>query len=99
MLQSKLIKLFSKQIVAKARLRQQLELNGNGELPRQLQEFPKTDQWLGIVGLSDQVINVSVQRWSWAGDDGRIKSILKHVNFTCMGNSVKEGKFLINVEK
>jgi hypothetical protein len=53
--QSKLIKLFSKQIVSKRKLRQRVK----NALPARLDEFPHTAQFLKIVGVEDYVIQVN----------------------------------------
>ena len=50
-LQGKLIGLFSKQLVAKGKL-------SKDEIPPELREFPKTKQWLKIVGVDEDVIEV-----------------------------------------
>ena len=45
--QGKLIKLFSRQLVAKAKA------------PEELKNVPSLEQWLQVVGLSPQVVKVS----------------------------------------
>ncbi|XP_071110703.1 kinase suppressor of Ras 2-like isoform X2 [Haliotis cracherodii] len=47
--ESKLVKLFSDQLVAKARL-------ATDVVPEQLGEYPKTDQWLKVVGVAKDAV-------------------------------------------
>jgi hypothetical protein len=54
--QSKLIKLFGKQLVAKNRL--QLD-----DIPEVLQQYPNIEQWLHIVGFPDDVAKVTQLRY------------------------------------
>ena len=49
--QSKLVKLFSDQLVAKARL-------ATDEVPEQLSDFPKTGLWLLVAGVSKDALSV-----------------------------------------
>ncbi len=53
-LQTKLIKLVSRQLVAKSRLQA-------GAIPESLREYPKIKQWLRIVGVSDDTVEVQVK--------------------------------------
>ncbi len=53
-LQSKLIRLIGKQLVAKAKL-------NTDSLPSKLQKYPDTEQWLKIVDINQASIDVSAQ--------------------------------------
>ena len=54
--QSKLIKLFSKQLVAKNRL--QLD-----EIPEVLDKYPSIEQWLHVVGFPDEASKVNIDEY------------------------------------
>ncbi len=45
------MKLFSKQILAKTKLKSDI-------VPENLQQYPKTEQWLEIVGIDEDAIKV-----------------------------------------
>ena len=49
------MKLLSRQLVAKSKLKQVNKY----PLPDSLQQYPKTEQWLRIVGLGAEIIAVS----------------------------------------
>ena len=51
--QSKLVKLFSSQLVAKRRLQ-------GPEMPECLNTYPKLGQWLAVVGLQRNTIQVRI---------------------------------------
>ena len=51
-LQAKLVKMFSKQLVTKAKLKTDPPL-------ADLEQYPDTEQWLKIVAISDQPVKVS----------------------------------------
>ena len=51
-LQGKLIKLFGKQLITKAKLKLD-------ELPSELLQFPKIQQWLRVVGIRPNTLQVS----------------------------------------
>ncbi|KAL5015972.1 hypothetical protein ScPMuIL_005561 [Solemya velum] len=53
--ESKIIKLFSKQLVSKLKLAQD-------ELQGKLSEYPKTDQWLKVVGINEDAIKGVLER-------------------------------------
>ncbi|KAJ8312649.1 hypothetical protein KUTeg_010022 [Tegillarca granosa] len=53
--ESKLIKLFSKQLVAKAQL-------ATDDIHDKLAEYPKTEQWLQVVGLKQDIVQGIMQR-------------------------------------
>lgn len=53
--QSKLIKLFSKQLVAKAKL----ATDGRTDVNEKLSEYPHTEQWLNVVGVQSEAIKVA----------------------------------------
>ena len=52
-LQSKLVKLFSKQLIAKSQITTE-----DSHYHDKLKLYPKTDQWLTVVGLQEDVIKV-----------------------------------------
>lgn len=52
-LQTKLVKMFSRQLVSKANVK-------NLALAPKLAEYPNTEQWLKVVGLPDSTVKVRV---------------------------------------
>jgi len=56
--QGKLIKLFGKQLITKAKLKLD-------ELPPELLQFPKMQQWLKVVGIRPNTLQV---RWAHLGN-------------------------------